>query len=227
MKEARGDYDLAAAGLDCAVLTLKSFVLRDPQLAAIWISDVGKIKTPDEADLMIREMPKNMVPTPKLLGDDVVGEAMLRADRDILRTGLKSAGISEKTIQKLGLMEDMAVNTGRFLGAALDVTHRVTVFNGVALFEESERIRSEYLSDLTLPHEVRIEWAKVYVGIAEVLGKTSDRVLAGTAAAVAMLKKKEEVEGGGKGGKGKPGFEPLKKVGQEPPRNQAGPDIDA
>jgi len=221
MKEARGDYDLAAAGLECAVISLKQFIQRDPQLSAIWSPNVDQVTVPDEADLMRRTLPKNTAPVPKVLTDDVIGEAMLRADRDILRAGLKGAGISEGAIAKLGLMEDMAVNTGRFLGAALDLTHRMTVFQGVALFEQAEWIRLNILQDESLPHEIRIEWQKAYTDISEVLGKTSDRVLAGTQAAVAMLKKKEEVEGG-KGGKGKPGFEPLKKVGQEPTQ----PDIE-
>lgn len=223
MKEARGDYDLAAVGLGCATISLKQFVARDPQLAAIWITNPDAVRVPDEADLMRRTLPKNTAPVPKPLNDDAIGEAMLRADRDILRAGLKGAGISDSAINKLGLMEDMAVNTGRFLGAALDLTHRMTVFQGVALFEQAEYIRLHILSDTTLKHEIRIEWQKAYTDISEVLGKTSDRVLAGTQAAVAMLKKKEDVEGGGKGGKGKPGFEPLKKVTQEPTQ----PDIEA
>ncbi len=216
MKVARGDYALVAVALGCTENALKNFVTRDPQLAAIWMIDPEKARTPDEADLMLRKMPDN-IPAPKELSTDLMGEAMLRVDGDILRDGLKGAGISEGIINKLGLMEGMAANTGRFLGAALDLTHRMTVFQGVALFEQAEHIRLNILSDETLPHEVRIEWQKAYTDISEILGKTSDRVLAGTQAAVAMLKKKEEVEGGGKGGKGKPGFEPLKKVGHEPP----------
>lgn len=211
MKAARGDYELVAAALECQVQSLKAFVLRDPQLAAIWCRDTERVHTPDEADLMTRTMPEHL-PAPKELGSDLIGEAMLRVDRDILRDGLKGAGISDSIINKLGLMENMAENTGRFLGAALDLTHRMTVFQGVALFEQAEYIRLNILSDATLPHEIRIEWQKAYTDISEVLGKTSDRVLVGTQAAVAMLKKRDELEGG-KGGKGKPGFEPLKKVG--------------
>ncbi len=212
MKAANGNYAIAAAALDSTDGALRAFIARDQQLASIWLTDMEKVDTPDEADLMTRAMPTVKMDVASVINvdSDVLGEAALRQDREILRAGLQSAGIKAHTINKLGLMENFAANTGRFLGASLDMTHRVTVFQGVALFERAEYIKEHYLEDETLPHEVRIEWQKAYNEVAELIAKTSDRVLAGTQAAVSMLRKKEESDGGAS--KGKPGFQPLKNM---------------
>lgn len=207
MKEADGDFALAAAALDSPEGTLRGFVARDPQLAALWLPDSEKVSTPDEGELMTRaERPGDMHVAP--LKGNALGEAVLRADREIMRRGLEGAGIDPAIVRKLGLFEDMAMNTGRFLGAGLDITHRLTLYQGIALFERAEKIKKDYLDDETLPMELRIEWQKCYNEIAELIGKTSDRVLAGTQAAVAMLKKKDENEGG-KGEEKVVGFQPL------------------
>lgn len=214
LKASKGDFTIAALGLGCSYAALRSFVVKDQQLAAVWISD-DKVAPPDEGDLMVRTVPTITLPKEAALTPDVLGEAMMRQDREILRQGLQKAGIKDGTIQKLGLMENFAVNTGRFLGAALDMTHRVTVFQGVALFERAEYIKEKYLENEELPHELRIEWQKAYNEIAELIAKTSDRVLAGTEAAVNMMRHKNQDQSGGK--KRKPGFVPLEKVKQVKP----------
>lgn len=210
MKAAKGDFHLAAEGLGRAVETVKEFVAKDSQLAALWLPDAEKVHTPDESDLMTRSMPPALsVNGVERVKDNVLAESLMAQDREILRQGLQAVGIQHDTIKKLGLMENFATNTGRFLGASLDMTHRITVFQGVALFEEAEKIREKYLNDDTLPHEIRLEWQKAYNEIADLIGKTSDRVLAGTQAAVAMMKKKDEDSGSGEKEK-VVGFQPLK-----------------
>lgn len=209
MRAAKGDFHLAAEALGCQHQTLYLFVGRDQQLSALWLPNPDKAHTPDEADLMTRSVPPVTVARVEQANNNELAEAMMAQDREILRQGLQAVGIKSGTIKKLGLMENFAANTGRFLAASLDITHRVMVFQGVNLFERAEYIKETYLEDETLPHEIKIEWQKAYNELAEQIGKTSDRVLAGTQAAVAMMKRKEESENGGKQEK-VVGFQPLK-----------------
>ncbi len=204
MREAHGDFSLAAEGIGRSEAAVRRFVSLDPQLSALWLPNRDDVTLPDEEEVM------NRTPTsfgvPNKISGDVLGEAMMRQNREILRQGLQAAGIRPETINKLQLFEGMAENTGAFLAAGLDITHKLTLFQGVSLFEQAEKIKKQYLEDESLPMELRIEWAKVYTEISELVGKTSDRMLVATQAAVAMLKKKEE--GDSKGEK-VVGFQPL------------------
>lgn len=214
MKAADGNYAIAAKALEMNEQVLRVRVAQDAQLKAVWSRDASATQVPNEAELMQRELPPDTPPMlPDKVEDNTMAEAIMATDRRILREGLQTAGIQVSTIEKLGLMEGFALNTARFLGASLDLTHRITVFQGVSLFEQAEFIKKTYLEDASLPHELKIEWTKCYAEISDLIGKSSDRVLAGTQAAVAMMRKKEGE--GDKGGKRKLGFQPLKRASQQ------------
>lgn len=113
---------------------------------------------------------------------------IMKQDQSLLRYGLERAGIKAATIEKLRIFEDFSDNTGRFLVSTLDLTHRMQVYQNAALFEEAEFIRTNYLQNETLPHELRLEWMKRFVEISELIGKTFDRTLVGTETIARMLK---------------------------------------
>lgn len=128
-------------------------------------------------------------------------------NRDLMRNGLRKAGISQDTLNKLEIFEGFADNAGQFLVASLDMTHRMMVYQTVKLLERAEYIEKTYLNDVTLDDEVKIQWQSAYTDIIEQVGKAYDRTLVGTQAMAKLLGTKDGDE---EKGKTKPGFKPLR-----------------
>jgi len=134
----------------------------------------------------------------KIVGDAALGDVVAANEADIIRGGLRDAGIKEETLKKLQTLAGLNLSGGRFLVATLDMSHKMMVYQSVALLEEADHIKKTYLHNDELTQEERYNWQRAYNEIAELLGKTFDRTLAGTQAMVAMMKT-------GQPGKRKPG----------------------
>lgn len=209
LKAAEGQFGMAALAIGCTEQAIRAYVARDAELSALWTPNPDSVSEPSGLEILMRSSAPMPASRPKP-DQNAMAEMMLIEDREILRQGLEAAGIRRETIQKLGLMEGFAKNTGRFLGAALDLTHKLTVFQGVSLFERAEYIKTHYLENETYPDEMKIEWQKAYNECCELIAKTSDRVLVGTTAVVNVLKERDK-EKGKKGDTKAVGFEPLQR----------------
>lgn len=150
-----------------------------------------------------RDLPSEM--TMPTVGDSMLAEQIRRQDMEIIRGGLEKAGISRATLDKLRVFDDFAPNAGRFLVASLDMSHKMMMFQNVALMEEAEFIRANYLRNEALDPELRIEWQKCYNEICDILGKGYDRTLNGTQVMAKIVAGKVRNEGP----KAKPSFTPL------------------
>lgn len=203
MKLAKGNRALAAQALGRDVAWLNNRINCNQQMAAVYGMNP---KLPNEVSTMVKpEGEKKDLPPAT---DNLLGMQIMKQDMELLRHGLKRAGIKDETIELLRIFEDFSDNTGRFLVCTLDVTHRMQVYQAMALFEEAETIRKTYLHDDTLAHELRLEWQRRYNEISELLGKTFDRTLIGTETIARMLKGSKPVDVGKK----KPKFTPLRQA---------------
>lgn len=189
--------------LGISVNKIKNKISNSSKLRAVWIK-AKDIEAPTGLAVASRKAPPREVENSEL--------ALIIQDQNrvLLREGLTKAGISAKTIDKLKVFDGFGTNSGHFLIASLDLSHKMMVFSNVALLEEGEYIREHYLHDETLAPEQKIEWQRAYNEIADILGKGYDRTLAGTQAMAKMMPKQEE-----KGEKKKPGFRPLMRVERE------------
>ena len=132
---------------------------------------------------------KSMLSAPsRIEGDAVMGEIVAANEADIIRGGLRDAGIKDETLEKLRKLSGVNLTGGRFLVATLDMSHRMMVYQSVSLMEEADYIKANYLHNDALTQEERYNWQRAYSEIAELLGKTFDRTLSGTQAMVAMMK---------------------------------------
>lgn len=152
---------------------------------------------------MVRERPDLVT----VADEGKLGQKMLEQNSQLLRDGLRAAGISQATIDKLQVLDGMAQSAGQFLVASLSVTHRMMVYLSVSLLERADFIKREYLDDATLDDEIKIEWQEAYTNIVEQIGKSYDRTLTGTQAMAKMLGTEKPTEE-----KRKPGFKPLKRA---------------
>lgn len=139
------------------------------------------------------------------ISHELLAKATKTANR-LLSDGLLKAGIKASTIEKLQVLEDLAPSSGEFLIASLDLTHKMMVLQGTRLFEEAERIKTDYLDDPCLDDEYKIKWQSAYNDICEQLGKCYDRTLTGTQALARILGTEKDTK------RKKPGFTPLKRV---------------
>lgn len=165
------------------------------------------ITAPDEGEAAVRK-PADMGLIPR--EDAELAELIRKQEFDLMREGLKKAGIKEETLQKLSVLDGLAPNSGRFLVASLDLSHKMMVYSNIQLMEQADFIKTKYLEDETLGMEYKIEWQKAFNEICDILGKGYDRTLAGTQAMAKIMAGQEDKEG--KGGKRKPGFSPLKRA---------------
>lgn len=195
---ADGNYDIAAAALGISAGALRSRVYKSQQLAAMFAQQPG---VPTATSVITR----NETPIP--IGDETLGEATAIQNRILLREGLLKVGIKPATVEKLKILEELAPNAGMFLVASLDLTHRMMVLQGVRLFEEAERIKTDYLDDATLDDDIKIQWQGAYNDICDQIGKCFDRTLMGTQAMAKLLGTDK-----GEEKKKKPGFTPLKRA---------------
>ena len=194
------DYHVAAKVLGLMPNVLRRRCEKSQQLSALLAKDP---KVPTALTTLIRQPPKL-----EDRQDDLLGEQMVRQNRELLRSGLEKAGIKPATIEKLRQFDEFASNAGDFLVASLDLTHRTMIYLMVHLLEEAERIKSDYLDDATLDDEYKIQWQSAYTDIVEQIGKCYDRTLLGTQAMARML----GTENVDKGKKKKAGFTPLKRA---------------
>jgi hypothetical protein len=201
MKLAKGNRALAAQALGRDVAWINNRISCNQQMSAVYATNP---KVPDEVSTIVK--PEGGKPTVVPATDNLLGMQIMKQDMELLRKGLSRAGIKQETIELLRIFEDFSDNTGRFLVCTLDVTHRMQVYQAMALFEEAEHIRKTYLKNEVLAHEIKLEWQRRYNEISELLGKTFDRTLIGTETIARMLKGSKPVDVGKK----KPKFTPQR-----------------
>lgn len=195
------DYALAAEVLGIAEEAVRQRVNGSQQLSALFNTEVV---TPTDDSVINRERPD----IPVVEDTSLLGEQFIKLNRELLRDGLALAGIKPTTIDKLKVFDGFAVSAGDFLVASLDLTHRSMIYLSVALLEEADRIKTDYLDDATLDDEYKIQWQSAYTDIVEQIGKCYDRTLMGTQAMAKLL----GTEQPGKEKREKPGFRPLKRA---------------
>lgn len=202
---AKGDFKLAAAALGISENALRLRVSKNAQLRALY--QVGDVSPPHQGIVYEREQP------PLTTLTALESEHLLRTNQQIMRNGLAAAGISAETVDKLKLFENFAPNSGEYLVAALDISHRMMLFQNVSLFERAEWIKKNILDRAGIPGTedeafsplVLIEWQRVYNEICELIGKGYDRTLNGTQALAKIVGDGGEKS---KGKKKKFGFSP-------------------
>lgn len=177
---AEGNVSLAAEAVGLTALAISNRIDTNPRVAAA----VGKTIPVSEKEVETRQ--PLLLGRDREVGDAVIGEVVAAQEADLIRDGLKKAGIKASTLDKLKTLSGLNVSGGKFLVASLDLAHRMTVYQSVALLEEAEHIKTTYLHNEELTQEERYNWQRAYNEIAELIGKTFDRTLAGTQAMVAM-----------------------------------------
>ena len=194
----KGDLNLTAEVVGISKLAIEARIGRNSRIAAAAGVELPVTGTEVETRTPLLSIDDRRV------GDAVVADVVAVQEADLIRDGLKKAGIKDSTLEKLKTLSGLNVSGGRFLVASLDLAHRMTVYQSVALMEQAEYIKDHYLQNDKLTQEERYNWQRAYNEIAELIGKTFDRTLAGTQAMVAMM-------GGGKNApkKPKPGPRPL------------------
>lgn len=202
---AKGDIILAAGILGVKPQRVRVALNDNPQLRAAFL--VGdRVTAPDELEAELRK-PSDF----KLINKekDELAELVRKQDFDLMRGGLAKAGIKEETLEKLKVLDGLAVNSGRFLVASLDLSHKMLMYSNISLMEQADYIKKTYLEDATLGMEYKIEWQKAYNEICDIIGKGYDRVLAGTQAMAKIMAGQGDEK---QGGKKKPAFAPLKRA---------------
>jgi hypothetical protein len=187
---------VAAEALNVSESSLRKRISSDRQLRSLYIKDSPvPIPLPDAVDTLIRE-PK---PAPE---DGRLADAIQKMNAQLLNEGLRQAGISEATCNKLEIFSKMDENGWRMLVGGLDLMHRMLLYQAAALFQEAERGREELDSD-DMDWDQRVTTQKHYNEICKTLISTYDRVLNGTLASVKMAQTAAPSK------KRKPGFAPL------------------
>lgn len=197
LRLAKGKKPLAAQILGIPLSKLHARLSSSHKLRTCW-NRTTRPSAPTELSVLNRNAPREIKEA------SVLGLAIQKQNNKMLRDGLRDAGIQESTLHKLNIFESFGQNSGAFLIASLDLTHKMMVFGNVTLFEEAEYIRAKYLQNETLSPELKLEWQKAYNEIIDIQGKNYERVLAGTQAMAKMQPKDDKKEK-----KRKPGFHPL------------------
>lgn len=207
---ANGNTRLMGRALEMDHKMVQRRIERSPKLFALYgnrVEGAPEIEAPTELETVVR--------TPETLPPEIVNseraEEMMKQDRELLRSGLQAAGIKSETIDKMRALDGLARNAGSFLSVSLDYTHRLHIYSTAALFEEMVYIRETYLrpgQDGKPKYDpmVMVFWQRAFNEIADLLGKSYDRTLAGTQAMVAMMKARGKTPGAPAGAKSKPGW---------------------
>ena len=194
-----GSIKLAAEALNVSETSLRKRIGADRQLKSLYIKESPSSPVPSDIEAMIRE-PKE----PTSGQDKKLADAIQKMNSQLLNEGLRKAGISEETCNKLELFSRMDDNGWRMLIGGLDLMHRMLLYQAAALFQEAERCRGEELEDSEIGWDQRVAAQKHYNEICKTLINTYDRVLSGTLASVKMAESASPKK------KSKPGFAALK-----------------
>jgi len=207
-----GDIEAAAQVLEVAPQALALHINRTPKLRALFLKDVARLENvePDEVGQIFRD-----IDLPRQMDRDEQSEIVKNLsvqNIDLLADGLERNGIKKKTVDKLKSLGQIDRSAASFLVGSLDMMHRMVVYQGVSLMEQAEEIKENYLDpQKNIPMKERIVWQRLYNQVVDQMGRSYDRVLAGTTAMVKITSPKK----GDDKAKAKPGFRPLKKAGKD------------
>jgi hypothetical protein len=197
---------LAAKALQVSQVSLYKRILSDYQLLA-FLAPERALENMDGEERQPAIVPD---PCPLDVTDiDLPDDArdVGRNDVQLLVSGLRNAGIKAGTMEKLDAMGAFSPATGQIIGHSLRTMHQMLVYGNVALFEEAESVREEFLgSNSTLSDAEKAEWYQIFISIWNTLGKGYDRTMKGTVALVEMSK----AQGANDDDEVTPGFKPLK-----------------
>lgn len=154
------------------------------QLRAIWIQK--ELKPMALMDTLARP------PSPVVMTNSQLADALMRQNREIMRNGLRKAGIKDSTLEKLKIFEEFAPNAGEYLIASMDLSHRMMMFSTVKLQERALAIEEDYLDNATLDEEIKLQWQQAYNEIVDLIGKNFERTLAATQAMAKMMGGKDD-----------------------------------
>lgn len=206
-----GDVVAAGRALRLSPGTLVTHVYKNPRLRALFCKDVANMNLePDEVQQMVRDVE---IPRSDDRGEDSnLTRNLLTQNITLLAQGLEKSGIKPETVAKLQRLGSIEKNAASFLVASLDMMHRMVVFSGVEMMECAEEIRKRYLDpSVPMMAKERQAWQRQYNQLQDLIGKTYDRVLHGTATMVKLTTPKDNKEKPN----AKPGFTPLKRADAE------------
>ncbi len=157
------------------------------------------VVAPSEAQLMDREPDSQPsgIPSPSAVN---LALGIAEQDGKILLKGLKELGISERTLERLKKLDDLAQSNGHFLSVSLQTTHRMYFVQLVEMMEMAQKMKADYidaeLEDPAKPgvklsrlsHEERAWFYKCYTEMVKEAGKGYVTMMEGTKAMVMMLK---------------------------------------
>jgi hypothetical protein len=112
---------------------------------------------------------------------------ILEADRALMAEGLAKLGVKPETIQKLRDLEGLARDGGRFLSMSVQKTHEIYFLQLVKLFEEAERIRTEFLDKDDISPKDKAFWRRLYLDMVKESGKGYQNTFDGARALAEMM----------------------------------------
>lgn len=141
LRKTNGDWVATAALLGTTKKAVYERVHRDDQLRALWGDKGFGSESPrvTEAETRTRspeDLPDGVMPPKGIEWVDLVSEQ----DLELLRKGLKGMGLSDSILTKVKKMSVMAAG-GRFLAAALQVTHQSYFAGTMETFELAGRVK--------------------------------------------------------------------------------------
>lgn len=154
--------------------------------------------------------------------DDVeLAEVVSKEDQLIFTKGLKALGASDAILEKIERLDSLAESGAKFLSTTLQLTHRYHVVTLVGMWEEMDAIKKTLSEDRAqtdpekrLPLEERKLLYQLYIAMVEQTANGYKLTMQGAEAMVRMMMSAGKKFGGEK--KGKPGWGPIKKVGEAP-----------
>ncbi len=198
LNECGGNRKLTAELLGITESELSNRVVNDKRLNAIYGKDPDK-SIPVVADQMVRT--SEDIPEVDPEGDLVT--VVDDNNRGLLAKGLREAGISDSTLDRIETLGKFEKSAGRFLVSSMDLMHRLVVFGAIQLFEDLEYIRSRIRSADT--DKEKLMWQRAFNITFDQLQKANRDIQAGTLAMAKLTPKKREDDA-----PKKPAFRPLR-----------------
>ncbi len=190
MRKNKGDRHAAAKELDIAYTTLCDRISGHPQLKQLFGQKFQQMpSTPSTLEVMERglgdlPLPENLPKEEKASAVDNLKLISLVSPEDTERLigGLKAFDFSEKSLEKIRALGDLASNTGRFIAVSLEKTHQNYVVQQFGLMELASDVRRRLLiaegeKGYIADEETRSYLHKNYVEMVRESGRGVERML--------------------------------------------------
>lgn len=211
LKLSGGDRERAAATLNMNQAALNMRVANTPELRVVWgVTAESRAALPTEKQSRMRK-PKdlqeiNVDITP---GQIELANVVSESDNLLLRKKLKEYGLSDQSMKRLKMLDELAPSSGHFLSMSLDKTHRNYFLQLLQMSELAEQLFNN-IKDGKYQGEELAFMLKAYTDMVKEGGKGFQHMREGAEAIFSMMKgAQRDPEAGG--GKNKPGFSVLGK----------------